>query len=116
MHQHVLDWKSLRIDGIEQFQRLLVRKKRLLHLVHDVGERDAVLRIGEGVTAARAWVPEGERRWTEQSSRCSRRIPHESGGKRSRNLENAINTERKCCSHLRDRVAFEESTALKVSA
>src|SRR5205814_10635143 len=97
-------------------QQLMVRKNRLLQLAHDVGDRDDVLGIGEGVTADRAWVPEGERRWTEQSSRCSRRILHESGGKRSRNLENAINTERKCCSHLRDRVAFEESTALKVSA
>src|SRR2546423_7900901 len=42
------------VNGINEPQRLLVRQKRLLHLVHDVNERDAVLGIGEGIAAAGA--------------------------------------------------------------
>jgi hypothetical protein len=36
----------------------------------DIGERDTVLRVGKGVTAARAGMSEGERRRTEKPSRC----------------------------------------------
>ena len=62
---------AIRINRIDQSQRLLVRQERLLHLVHDVGERDSVLRIGEGMAAARARMAKGERRRPEDSPRAS---------------------------------------------
>ena len=42
-----------------QPKRFLVRQKFLFHLVHDIGERETILGIGEGVAPAGARVAEG---------------------------------------------------------
>src|SRR5206468_6868425 len=59
----------LQINCIYQAQRFFVRQKRLLHLIHHVGERNPVFRIGKGVAAASTGMSESVWRHTEHALR-----------------------------------------------
>jgi hypothetical protein len=47
------------INRVHEPQRSFVRQDLLFHLIHDVGERDFVFRIGKGMTATGARMSEG---------------------------------------------------------
>src|SRR4051812_12870497 len=84
---------SLGVSGINcvhQAERFFVRQKRLLHLVHEVSEGEAVFRISESVTSARTRMSKRHRLRSKNATLGSRRIFHETGRERGRNLEDEI--------------------------
>src|SRR2546423_204 len=104
------------VNLIYQPARLLVRQERLLHLVHDISEGNAVFRIGESVAPAGAGMAESGWRWTENARLDAGRIFHESGGERGRDLQDAIGAGDERRGHLRDRLRVEEAAAFHFAA
>ncbi|HEX3817650.1 MAG TPA: hypothetical protein VHW03_05115 [Chthoniobacterales bacterium] len=102
-----------RVKRVDEAERLFVRQNLLLHLIHDVGEGDAVFRIGESDTAARARMSEGERRWTEDSATGFTRVFHETGGERGWNSEDFVDSGGKRGCHLRDRLRGKVTALLQ---
>src|SRR6266404_4401358 len=104
------------VNRIYQPARLLVRQERLLHLVHDISEGNAVFRIGESVAPAGAGMTEGGWRRTENARLGAGRIFHEPGGERGRDLQNAIGAGDERRGHLRDRLRVEVTAAFHFAA